>query len=110
MGRLTATTGAAATLAALAFTLGPAAEAGDEHRHRDHDRAREQVRSGEIRPLQEILENNPSLRGARVLEVELEREHGKLVYEIEILAPDGRVRELEFDAASGELIRRRDGD
>ncbi len=50
-----------------------------------------------------------------VLEVELEREHGGLVYEIDILAQDGRVRTLIFDARTGALLsaegrRRRRGE
>ena len=68
------------------------------------------VESGEILPLQQILQALPELQQARILEVELEREHGRYVYEVEILTGDGRVQELQLDAASGELLRRRDDD
>lgn len=42
-----------------------------------------------------------------MLEVELEDEDGRLVYELKLLAPGGAVLELLYDAASGELIRAR---
>ena len=42
---------------------------------------------------------------ARLLEVELEIEDGELVYELEVLTTGGQVRELEFDAATGVLVK-----
>ena len=42
--------------------------------------------------------------GARAFEAELDRERGKLVYEIK-LVKDGRAVEAEIDAATGELLR-----
>lgn len=39
-----------------------------------------------------------------VLKVELEREDGRFVYEVKLLAADGRVREVELDSEDGSLI------
>ena len=39
-----------------------------------------------------------------MLEVELEDEHGRILYELEVLTSGGTVRELQFDARSGELL------
>lgn len=39
-----------------------------------------------------------------VQETELEREHGNLVYEIEILTSEGREMEVEIDAETGEVL------
>lgn len=39
-----------------------------------------------------------------VLKVELEREDGRFVYEVKVLAQDGYVREVELDARDGSLI------
>jgi uncharacterized membrane protein YkoI len=62
-------------------------------------------RSGAVAPLQQILQSlaqrYPDLQ---VLEVELEADHGKYVYEIDILTGDDSVRELEIDAMSGEIL------
>ena len=41
---------------------------------------------------------------SRILEVELDDDDDRLVYEIEILTTERSVRELEFDAQSGELL------
>ena len=68
----------------------------------DHYRARELSESGEIMPLEQLLEK---IQGyGRVLEVDLESEHGRHVYEIEFLDSEGKVRERYFDASSGELL------
>ena len=40
----------------------------------------------------------------QVLEAELEREHGQVVYEIEIASTTGVVTEITVDAQSGELL------
>jgi uncharacterized membrane protein YkoI len=61
---------------------------------------------GEIRPLAELLAR-PELAGMRVLEAELEREYGSMVYELELMDPDGRVYERYYDAATGEPLRYR---
>ncbi len=40
----------------------------------------------------------------RVSEVELEEEDGMTIYEIELVTPDGRLIEVEIDAASGRIL------
>lgn len=80
---------------AATFTGVPLASASD-----DHEKARMLRDSGEIVSLSAILQR-PELGGSRVIEAELEREDGRMVYELEVLDPDGRVREWYFDAATG---------
>jgi uncharacterized membrane protein YkoI len=70
----------------------------------DHDEARELYQAGEIQPLETIVEQAQAQRPGRVLEVELETEHDRYIYELEILDPQGVVWELEFDARTGELL------
>lgn len=65
------------------------------------------VEQGDILPLQQILDLLGREQVGRVLEVELESEHGRYIYEIELLGEDGRVLEYEIDAASGEIISRK---
>lgn len=62
------------------------------------------VREGRIVPLPEILDWLEERYEGQVLEVELERDDGRMLYEVEMLGPQGQVVEFEFDAASGELI------
>ena len=39
-----------------------------------------------------------------MIEVELERDDGRVIYEIEMIGPQGQLVEFEFDAVNGELI------
>jgi uncharacterized membrane protein YkoI len=39
-----------------------------------------------------------------VVEAELEKKHGKTVWEVEVLGADGKVTEVHIDAASGDVI------
>jgi hypothetical protein len=85
--------------AALAF--GPAgASEGD-----GQERARAALGAGQIRPLAEILAEVERRYLGRVIETDLEREHGRWIYEFTLLPPTGRVFELEIDAATGALLR-----
>ena len=74
---------------------------------KDHRDVRELVRSGEIMPLQQLLQRHAELGSARILEIELERKRGGYIYEIELLNEQGRVEELEIDAVDGQILRRK---
>jgi uncharacterized membrane protein YkoI len=94
--KLTAVT--AATLLALSL----AALASD-------DDARMLREAGDIKPLVEIINENPELRDARILEADLEHERGRYVYEIEYLDDSGTHRESYIDAETGEVLKREHG-
>ncbi|WP_104204979.1 PepSY domain-containing protein [Billgrantia saliphila] len=72
----------------------------DEHWRDLH----EAVRSGRLVALPTILDWLEARYEGQVLEVELERDDGRAIYEVEMLGPQGQVVEFEFDAESGELI------
>lgn len=92
--------GAGLCLAAASFA--PPLWAGD----RDHDRARAAVARGEALPLADILNRvRPSL-GGEVIEVSLEREKGRWVYEFKVIEAGGRLAEVYVDAATAEIIKR----
>lgn len=57
--------------------------------------------------IEHALERHPQ---ARLLELELERKHGRYIYEVELLTVQGQVRELKFDASSGELLKDEEDD
>jgi len=69
----------------------------------DHDLAHELKQQGKILPLEDIMKKLPQDAG-RILEVELEHEHGRLIYEIEVLNTQGQVKEYMFDASNGLLL------
>jgi uncharacterized membrane protein YkoI len=71
---------------------------------RDHDRAWEAVQRGEIVPLARVLARVRRDLPGELLEVELEDEHGLLIYEVKVLGPGGRISEVLYDARSGEPL------
>lgn len=86
-------------LAATLLASAPALAGGD------HDRARAAVQAGEVLPLKTVLERVSRSHPGEVLEVELESEDGRWVYEIKLLQAGGRLVKLEVDAATGEVLR-----
>lgn len=70
----------------------------------DHDRARRAREAGEILPLATVLKAVESDFTGKVIEVELERDDDRWVYEIELLTEGGSVLELTYDAATGRFL------
>lgn len=71
----------------------------------DYDTARQLRESGEILPLETILKKLEKSHPGKVLEVEMESEHGKVLYEIELLDKQGKVWEIMLDPRSGEILK-----
>lgn len=71
----------------------------------DHDRARAAKLSGQAKPLSEVVRLAETQFDGRLLEAELEDEHGRLIYELEMLTPQGHRIELIYDAQSLELLK-----
>lgn len=94
-----------AVIAALAL---PNTALAYQRREGDHDEAREAVTRGEALPLSEILRIVRRVEPGEVIEVELERDDGRLEYEIEVLTPGGRVRKVSLDARTGAILETED--
>jgi uncharacterized membrane protein YkoI len=84
----------------LAAFIGPALA-----RDSDHDRARQAVRSGEALPLRTILDKAAAEFPGELIEAELEDEHGRLIYEIKLITPDGNVLKVYYDARDGSVLK-----
>lgn len=61
--------------------------------------------SGAIMSLEDLLERVRREYPGRIIEIELEKENGKYVYEIDLVDEDGIVWELELDASTGDLLK-----
>lgn len=70
----------------------------------DAERARLLQQQGKILPLEQVITAAMAIKSGQILETELEEDDGRLVYELEILDDSGQVWEMEFDAATAELI------
>jgi uncharacterized membrane protein YkoI len=86
--------------AGLMLLAGGAAVASDHHH-----RIKGLADSGRILPLSDVLNRARKDHPGRVLEAELEAEGEQFVYEVEMLDRGGRVRELHYDAATGQLLK-----
>jgi len=73
----------------------------------DHERAKALHESGKIMALEQILENIRDEYPGRLLEVKLEQEDDRVIYEVELLDSEGKVWELELDAVTGKLLDRK---
>ncbi|MGE5267529.1 MAG: PepSY domain-containing protein [Deltaproteobacteria bacterium] len=97
------------TVLVVGMTPDARARAGDEI-DIGHEAARELVESGRIRPLDAIVGTVVERVPGKLIETQLEQEHGLYVYEVKILRPDGRVQEVEVDAATGKILKIEDDD
>lgn len=88
----------------LGLLLGPAL-AGDKD---DHNRVRAAVEAGEILPLPALLEQLQRTHPGQVLELELEKEDGRWIYEVKLLQPDGRLLKLELDARNAQVLKQKE--
>ncbi|MEE1868484.1 MULTISPECIES: PepSY domain-containing protein [Pseudomonas] len=77
----------------------------------DQDEALKLRQQGVILPLEQLL--NDALGrypGAKLLEAELEEKHDRYEYEVELLTPEGVVREIKLNASNGMLLKDEEDD
>jgi uncharacterized membrane protein YkoI len=93
-------------LAMVALTPTHSVTAGNKDKAEgEHDAVREALRRGDVLPLTKVLAIAVQRVPGDVIKVELEREKRVLIYEIKVLAKNGRVRELEIDARTGVVLK-----
>ena len=100
----------AVALAGTAGLLWTGLTTADAERHgypsgHEQEEVRSLMQQGDILPLEQILQKARQQHTGKVLETELEKDDDRYIYEIELLDESGEVRELEFDATTGELIK-----
>ncbi|PQJ24475.1 hypothetical protein BSZ31_05335 [Limnobacter sp. SAORIC-690] len=71
----------------------------------DDKRIRQLQLSGEILSLEQIFDRARKVKPGRVVDVDLDKDDGRYIYEIELLESSGKVWEMEFDARTGELLQ-----
>ena len=91
-------------LLSILFAAAPLNAIGQEAARPDFEIAQEAVAKGQILPLAEVLARVQAIQPGRVVEVELEQDEGLMVYEVELVTPDGRLIEVDLDAATGALV------
>ena len=77
----------------------------DEDRERgDHARILKSVREGKILPLTQLRAKVFEKWPGELLALSIDTEKGAIVYEFRILRSDGKLTEVEVDAANGRII------
>ena len=71
----------------------------------DHDRAERAVQAGQVMPLQNVLQKLQTDYPGQVLEVELEHDDDRWIYEIKLLQAGGQLRKLKLNAQTGEVLK-----
>jgi len=76
------------------------------HADDDHNEAFELLNSGDVLSLEKILQLNKNNIHGKILDIELEHEDNKLIYELNILDNKGIVWEIKVDAKDGTIIKK----
>lgn len=77
----------------------------EERNRASQEAIRNAVQRGELLPLPRILAIAQAKVPGNVIKVELEHEPWGIKYEVKILTPAGRVREVELNARTGAVVR-----
>jgi len=96
-------------LVALALTFAGGGRAladddGEDGDREDHDLARRALEKGDVRPLAEILAKVSGKIDGDLVGVEFDRINGRYVYELKVITPSGRLREIGVDAQTAEIL------
>ena len=90
---------------ACALSVALTAVAGERPRVEEVRQLRE---AGKILPAEEILMRSRKVQPGQVVGLELEREHGRLIYEVKLIDNANKFHKLELDAATGDVLNRRE--
>lgn len=70
----------------------------------DQDAARHALEAGKALPFDRILDHARTQHPGQLLGAEIENQGDRLIYELRILAPGGRIGEWRYDARTGEPV------
>jgi uncharacterized membrane protein YkoI len=98
-----------ASIAAVSIAAAPVMA--DDDDRRDQELARKALLEGRIRSLFEITEKVKPLLPGEILGVEIEvQDGGRIVYEFDVIEPGGKLKEVDVDAATAEILKIEDDD
>lgn len=71
----------------------------------DAEEARQLKQTGKIMPLEQLIVRVQKDYPGQIIEIELDEDKDRFVYDIEIVGEEGVVIELKLDAATGEVLK-----
>ncbi|MFC3074427.1 PepSY domain-containing protein [Shinella pollutisoli] len=93
----------------LALGAAPSVDANTDDDAQEHEEARQALEQGLVRPLEEVIAEARKHVEGDLIEIELERENGRYIYELEFIQPTGQIIELQIDAKTMAIVED-DGD
>lgn len=78
---------------------------GERRRGGDHEIARGALERGEIVPLDDVLAEVRKTIAGQIVRIKLERKHGRWLYELRVLGPDGSIMEVYVDARTKAIVK-----
>lgn len=92
-----------AALTLIAALSAPVSWAGvDAHEYQQLQQA---ITSGEILPARQILDQVEKSHPGKIIEMELDRDNQRWVYDVKVLRADGTAIKLELNAKDGALLQ-----
>ncbi len=68
------------------------------------DQVLQWVEEGKVIPFETLMQRYEERLDGRLLDLEVERENGRIIYELEIMRSNSVVYEIKIDAQSGEWL------
>ena len=91
------------TLIGSALVLNVPAWSDEKGHEEDESKVADLAKTAKV-TIQDAIKTASEKMAGTVIEAELERKHGKTVWEVEIVGANGKVTEVHVDAASGAVI------
>ena len=91
------------TLIGSALVLNVPAWSDEKGHEEDESKVADLAKTAKV-TIQDAIKTASDKIAGTVVEAELERKHGKIIWEVEIMRADGKVTEVHIDAASGAVI------
>jgi uncharacterized membrane protein YkoI len=88
----------------LALGAAPSVDASADDDAQEHEEARQALEQGLVRPLEEVIAEARKHVEGDLIGIELERENGRYIYELEFIQPTGQIVELQIDAKSMAIV------
>jgi uncharacterized membrane protein YkoI len=89
----------------LAMVVGTICNTAQADRNNSAEAVREWVVEGKMLPFETIFQMNRQHLTGKILDLEVEKEDGLIIYEIEQLKDNGEVSEIYIDAVTGKFLK-----
>jgi len=76
-----------------------------DHYDEQSDQVLRWLETGKVIPFETLMKRHSKQLEGRLLDLEIEEEDGRIIYELELLRADSIVYEIKIDAQSGEWLK-----